>query len=79
MGSVPIVEAVHQIRTVDAEGPAVQAARALGISFGDCESGQSPFACHVEVDDAQTAADIEADAELIFDIAGAATEEALEN
>lgn len=35
MTSVPIAEAVNQIRQVDASGPAVQAARALGISFGD--------------------------------------------
>lgn len=35
MTSVPIAEAVHQIRQVDPLGPAVQAARALGISFGD--------------------------------------------
>lgn len=35
MVSVPITEAVHRIRSVDPLGPAVQAARALGISFGD--------------------------------------------
>ena len=33
--SVPIIEAVHKVRRVDPNGPAVQAARALGISFGD--------------------------------------------
>ncbi len=38
MVSVPIIEAVHKIRQVDPNGPAVQAARALGISFGDCPS-----------------------------------------
>ncbi|MCO6042513.1 ATP-dependent 6-phosphofructokinase [Aeoliella sp. ICT_H6.2] len=35
MTSVPIAEAVSKIRQVDPLGPAVQAARALGISFGD--------------------------------------------
>jgi ATP-dependent phosphofructokinase / diphosphate-dependent phosphofructokinase len=35
MTSVPIAEAVHRVRQVDPCGPAVQAARALGISFGD--------------------------------------------
>lgn len=35
MTSVPIAEAVHKVRQVDPNGPAVQAARALGISFGD--------------------------------------------
>jgi 6-phosphofructokinase 1 len=34
MGSVPIIDAIH-LCTVDTVGPAVQAARALGISFGD--------------------------------------------
>jgi 6-phosphofructokinase 1 len=35
MNSVPIMEAVNVLRRVDANGAAVQAARALGISFGD--------------------------------------------
>ena len=35
MTSVPIREAVHKVRAVDPQGPAVQAARALGICFGD--------------------------------------------
>ncbi len=34
MGSVPIIDAI-ELSTVDTEGSAVQAARALGISFGD--------------------------------------------
>jgi 6-phosphofructokinase 1 len=78
MGSVPIIEAVHQIRTVDADGPAVQAARALGISFGDCESGFSPFACFADASDAVTAHDVENNAEFTLDLAEAAAEEALE-
>lgn len=46
MTSVPIIEAVNELRRVDPHGPAVQAARALGISFGDCpadEIGQNIF------------------------------------
>ncbi|MEN0110605.1 MAG: ATP-dependent 6-phosphofructokinase [Planctomycetota bacterium] len=35
MTSVPIIEAVNVLRQVDPYGPCVQAARALGISFGD--------------------------------------------
>jgi phosphofructokinase-like protein len=35
MNSVPIAEAINKLRQVDPRGPAVQAARALGISFGD--------------------------------------------
>ncbi|KAA5545274.1 ATP-dependent 6-phosphofructokinase [Roseiconus nitratireducens] len=41
---VPIAEAVHQIRTVDAHGSAVQTARAMGICFGDTPGYQNPFA-----------------------------------
>lgn len=46
MTSVPIIEAVNELRRVDPHGPAVQAARALGISFGDRpadEIGQNIF------------------------------------
>ena len=43
MSSVPILEAVHQIRQVDPHGAAVQAARALGISFGDRATDECPF------------------------------------
>ena len=35
MGSVPILEAINDLRTVCPNGPGVVAARALGISFGD--------------------------------------------
>jgi 6-phosphofructokinase 1 len=41
--SVPIIEAVNRLSTVDPESSAVQAARALGISFGDCPTASSPF------------------------------------
>jgi hypothetical protein len=41
--SVPIAAAIRQLSTVDPRGSAVQAARALGIAFGDCVDA-SPFA-----------------------------------
>lgn len=34
VGSVPILDAVHKIRTVDPDGEMVDAAKAIGISFG---------------------------------------------
>lgn len=43
IGSVPITEAVNQLSRVDPNGAAVQAAKALGISFGDCPANASPF------------------------------------
>jgi 6-phosphofructokinase 1 len=42
MTSVPILQAVNRIRQVEAHGAGVQAARALGICFGD-NSDQNPF------------------------------------
>jgi 6-phosphofructokinase 1 len=42
--SVPITEAIQSLSRVDAESSAVQAARALGISFGDSPDLVSPFA-----------------------------------
>ena len=47
MDSVPIIDAVNHIRTVDADGAAVQAARALGISFGDASEAASPFMARI--------------------------------
>jgi 6-phosphofructokinase 1 len=44
IASVPIAEAVGRLSTVDPRGSAVQAARALGIGFGDDEDG-GPFEC----------------------------------
>jgi 6-phosphofructokinase 1 len=35
VGSVPIAEAVAKTKTVEPNGEIVQAARAIGISFGD--------------------------------------------
>jgi 6-phosphofructokinase 1 len=43
IGSVLIRDAISKLRTVDPDCSAVQAARALGISFGDCPSDVSPF------------------------------------
>jgi 6-phosphofructokinase 1 len=43
--SVPIAEAIQSLSRVDPAGSAVQAARALGISFGDAPPDASPFAC----------------------------------
>jgi 6-phosphofructokinase 1 len=42
--SVPIAEAVASLSRVDPASSAVQAARALGISFGDAGGLASPFA-----------------------------------
>ncbi|MGE0606752.1 MAG: 6-phosphofructokinase [Pirellulales bacterium] len=41
---VAISEAVSRLSQVDPFGAAVQSARALGISFGDCPATQNPFA-----------------------------------
>ncbi len=46
--STPIVEAVHQLSTVDPSGSAVQAARALGVSFGQ-QGDFQPFQPRQEV------------------------------
>jgi len=44
IGSVPIAAAVKSLSRVDPAGSAVQAARALGIGFGDAADAVSPFA-----------------------------------
>jgi hypothetical protein len=66
---------VHRIREVDAKGAAVQAARALGISFGDCVRDENPFL--IEPVEIATSADVELDAEFTLDVAESAAEEAL--
>jgi phosphofructokinase-like protein len=43
MESVPISQAVNKLSTVEPNCSAVQAARALGISFGDYASSKCPF------------------------------------
>ena len=40
---VRIIDAVNELSSVDPNGAAVQAARALGISFGDSPADQDPF------------------------------------
>lgn len=42
--SVPILAAIRELSRVDPDSSAVQAARALGISFGDADDMPSPFA-----------------------------------
>jgi 6-phosphofructokinase 1 len=75
MDSVPIMQAVNRIRQVDPDGAAVQAARALGISFGDAADSSSPFVAHCE--SVTTSNNIEQDAEFVLDLAAAAADEAL--
>ncbi|MDA7951494.1 MAG: ATP-dependent 6-phosphofructokinase [Pirellulaceae bacterium] len=43
MNSVPILDAVNELRTVDSKGDAVLAARALGVCFGDKPESDNPF------------------------------------
>ncbi len=59
ISSVPISEAVTGISRVDTNGSAVQAARALGISFGDVNANAHPFQNipdqdNIEFDDSET-------------------------
>ena len=85
--SVPIIEAVNQVRTVNPDGSTVQAARGLGVCFGDRSTDKNPFGVRKRPrteettfqtsDDTQTSADIEIDADFTLDIAEAAAEEAL--
>ena len=65
--SVPIAEAVNELRRVDHNGSAVQAARALGVSFGDCRADESPFLLKPEAKAVRTSDDIEVDADSRFD------------
>jgi len=41
--SIPIVEAIRKLSTVEPSSSAVQAARALGVSFGDTAAFSNPF------------------------------------
>jgi hypothetical protein len=59
--SVPIVEAVNRLSVVDPVGSPVQAARALGISFGDCPHNHSPFQTESNQHENQTIINIEQD------------------
>jgi len=75
MNSVPIRDAVHRIREVEPAGAAVQAARALGISFGDDAGDESPFIAYAS--EVTMSPDLELDAEFALDMAESATEAAL--
>lgn len=77
INSVPIIQAVNKLRQVDPDGSAVQAARAMGISFGDRASDGCPFGARIESVEVATADDVELDAEFTLDLAEAAAEEAL--
>ena len=46
--SVPIIDAVNRLSTVDPDGSAVLAARAMGISFGEALSPIGPFCVPAE-------------------------------
>ena len=69
MNSVPIMKAVNRIRQVESHGAAVQAARALGICFGD-DSDRNPF--HVPAEDISTVDDTERNATFALDLAESA-------
>lgn len=43
IASIPIMQAIQQLSVVDVNGSAVQAARALGVSFGDSAIFSNPF------------------------------------
>jgi len=43
IASIPILEAIKKLSVVDVSGSAVQAARALGVSFGDSAVSATPF------------------------------------
>jgi len=75
MDSVPIMQAVNRIRTVDPDGAAVQAARALGICFGAGSRAASPFL--VGIGEVITSLEVEQDVELVLEMAESAAEEAL--
>lgn len=79
--SVPILQAVNKLRVVDQQGSTVQAARALGISFGDIPVDESPFTPRdegfLDEDEVYNSDDVELDMEFTIELAEAATEEAL--
>lgn len=78
MTSVPIMEAVHHIRCVDPNGDAVQAARALGVSFGDKSTIDCPFTTFQEMvqdiearlETAETAAEVALNGEVVGELVG---------
>ncbi|PHS15973.1 MAG: 6-phosphofructokinase [Blastopirellula sp.] len=48
INTVPIMEAVNKLSVVEPDSSAVQAAKAMGITFGDCKLGISPFKKHLK-------------------------------
>ena len=80
MGSVPITEAVNQRRRVNPHGTVVQAARALGISFGDYSDEASPFLPSENIElpgEILNAEEVAEDAAFSLELAQEATEEAM--
>ncbi|TWT74601.1 6-phosphofructokinase 1 [Posidoniimonas polymericola] len=75
MVSVPILEAVHKIRQVDPTGPAVRAARALGISFGDRTAEDASSGVFTREEDREFA--VQHHGEHLLDTAAAELEAAL--
>ncbi len=59
--SVPIRDAVSKLSRVDLQSPEVQAARALGISFGDCPAEESPFSRPLSTDLVDQVTDLESE------------------
>ncbi|MCG8587272.1 MAG: hypothetical protein MI757_21415 [Pirellulales bacterium] len=49
--SVPIIEAVNELSSVDPRSEAVQAARALGISFGDVPEIDCPIGTQSQIEE----------------------------
>ena len=56
IGSIPIIDAVNELSRVHPDCSLVQTARALGISFGDSPTVESPFRCNGNGDSQPTAA-----------------------
>jgi len=50
IASVPIIDAVNELSSVDPTSEAVQAARALGVSFGDTPGDDCPFATASQIE-----------------------------
>ncbi|TWT80818.1 6-phosphofructokinase 1 [Planctomycetes bacterium CA13] len=72
INSVPITEAVNQLRQVDPDSSAVQAARALGISFGNNTGDASPFTSRVKSRVQVANHDVTSDTAMTLDAAEAA-------
>ena len=69
--SVSIAQAVNRLSTVDPTSAAVQAAKALGVSFGDTAANVSPFACQKTCSQAELFSDEDTGEEML-DVAAVA-------